>query len=106
MTKMQFLFTWTQDDLRLPGIHYVPAQKEMCLVFVHGMSGFFVENYFAHILGEQLQKAGIGFIYAHNRGYCHLNDIATKEANEDGGYKTRRIGAVYERFNNCVYDIY
>jgi len=103
--NIEVVYIWTEDNLRLQGIHYDSADKNLCVLFIHGMSGNFIENYFAHILGEKLQNENIGFIYSHNRGYYHINDIATKETNQNGGYKTIRIGANYERFNECFYDI-
>lgn len=99
------IYIWTADNLRLQGVHYEPSSKNLCVLFIHGMSGNIIENYFAHILGKTLAKNGIGFIYGHNRGYGHINDIATKEIKEDGGYKCIRIGGVYERFTECIYDI-
>src|SRR3989338_7124 len=98
-------YIWTADNLRLQGIHYEPTQKETGIVFIHGMSGNSIENQFAHIAGEVLSDTGTGFIYAHNRGYNHINDIPTRELAPDGGYKSVRIGAMYERFSECVYDI-
>lgn len=98
-------FVRTSDDLRLQGVEYYPAQKDVCVLMVHGMSGNFLENYFASILGDMLARNGIGFIYGHNRGYNHVNDIATSEIKPEGGYVTRRIGAKYERFTECLYDI-
>ena len=103
--QLEILHIWTSDNLRLQGVHYKAEIKDTCVLFIHGMSGNFIENYFAHILGKTLAENGIGFIYAHNRGYGHINDIVTKEIKEDSGYKTVRIGAMYERFSECIYDI-
>lgn len=69
------------------------------------MSGNILENHFTHVLGETLSKNRIAFIYCHNRGYNHINDIPTKKIKKDGGYETIRIGATYERFSECIYDI-
>lgn len=96
---------WTSDELRLMGVHYEPELKNTCVLFVHGMSGNFIENYFGQVLGETLSSDGIGFIYSHNRGYNHINDIATKEKQENGGFKTVRVGATYERFEDSIFDI-
>lgn len=101
--QINILHVWTEDNLRLQGIHYDSGSKDVCVLFIHGMSGNFIENYFAHVLGDTLSGQSIGFIYGHNRGYNHINDIVKKE--KDGGYKTVRIGATYERFSDCIYDI-
>lgn len=94
----------TSDDLRLQGIEYEPETKDGCVLFVHGMSGNFIENYVGQVLGEELSKNDIGFIYSHNRGYNHINDIATSQI-ENGSYKTKRIGAMYEIFTESLLDI-
>lgn len=100
---MDFLSTWTDDDLRLPGIHY-PGTKT-CVIFIHGMAGNIIENYFAQILGQSLAKEGYGFLFGHNRGYSLMNDIATPPRKQDGGYTFKRYGVAYERFEECIHDI-
>lgn len=110
---INLLYAWTKDNLRFPGVHYFPQseEKDICVVAIHGMSGNILENYFASVLGETLANNGVGFLYGHNRGYNHINDIATREVGESKrgeesvGYKTVRIGATYERFTDCVFDI-
>lgn len=96
---MNTLYIWTEDELRLPGIHYEPMKKETCVLMVHGMSGNILENYFADVLGKKLASENIGFLYGHNRGYNHINDILKKDG------KSVRVGVMYERFNDCVFDI-
>ena len=105
MKQMDLIFTTTSDDLKLPGMYYPSDKKDLCVLFIHGMSGFFLENYFGHILGRLLQENKLGYIYTHNRGYAHINDINTSQKKEDGGFKSKRGGAVYERFEGCVPDI-
>ena len=106
---IDILYIWTSDSLRLQGIHYGSEKKDSCVLLIHGMSGNFIENYFAHVLGQKLAKNYIGFIYSHNRGYNHINDIVTKKGNlklkRGIGYKTKRIGAIYERFLESEIDI-
>ena len=55
-------------------------------------------------MGEELSKNGFGFIYSHNRGYNHINDIVTSQI-ENGSYKSKRVGAAYEIFTECLIDI-
>lgn len=101
---MKIEYVWTSDNLRLMGSHY--AGKDTCVLEIHGMSGNFIENYYANILGQALSEAGYGFIYAHNRGYNHINDIATKPIkSEDNSFNYTRVGVVYELFTDCVKDI-
>ncbi len=101
---MKLEYVWTEDDLRLMGVHY--EGRDVCVVEVHGMSGNFIENYHANVLGEKLASKGYGFIYGHNRGYCHVNDIATKPAKpEDNGWNSTRIGEAYELFEDSPKDV-
>jgi pimeloyl-ACP methyl ester carboxylesterase len=100
-----FVYVWTEDDLRLSGNHYGVDDKHTGVLIIHGMSGNIIENYWGNILGEVLQEEGYGCIYSHNRGYNHINDITTKEVNQQNTHKSVRIGAVYEKFEDSVFDI-
>lgn len=101
---MNVEYVWTGDNLRLMGAHY--KGHETCVIEIHGMSGNFIENYYANILGQRLAEKGYGFIYGHNRGYCHVNDIATKPVKSNGnGWNYTRIGVTYELFEDSVQDI-
>ncbi len=102
---MDFLYVETADNLRLQGAYYEPGAKDLCVLFIHGMSGNVIENYFADVLGHKLAKNGVGFLYGHNRGYNHINDIATSKLKDKGGYETKRFGATYEIFTDCLLDI-
>jgi pimeloyl-ACP methyl ester carboxylesterase len=100
---MKTEYVWTEDNLRLMGVHY--PGDEVCVLEIHGMSGNFIENCYADVLGNTLYKKGTGFIYGHNRGYNHINDIATKPTRDDNGYNFTRIGAMYEQFEDSPKDI-
>ena len=102
--KINIHYIKTDDDLRLQGVEYEPEIREVCVLFIHGMSCNFIENYVGKVLGEELSKNGLGFIYSHNRGYNHINDIATSLI-ENGSYKTKRIGATYEIFTESLFDL-
>lgn len=97
-------YVHTNDSLKLQGVEYRPDQRDVCVLFVHGMSGNFIENDYANILGIKFAENGIGFLYGHNRGYGHVNDIRTSNKT-DNGYVTKRIGASYEIFDECILDI-
>ena len=105
MASTDIIFTWTGDGIRLQGVHYLPQQRDTCFLFVHGMSGNYIDNYFGHVLGEALVKENIGFIFTHNRGHSHINDLLTNRKKSDGSSVYERIGATYERFEACVDDI-
>ena len=90
---------YTDDGLKLPMVHFCPKNKSICVIFIHGMCGSIVDNYFATVWGKKLSQEGIGFIYEHNRGHDIENDIVMK----DGSFK--RIGCMYEIFEDSKYDI-
>ena len=90
---------YTEDGLKLPIIHFESGNKDVCVICVHGMSGNILENIFGQIWGSVLSDSNIDFIYGHNRGHSHLNDIECKS----GDFK--RIGVTYEIFDECLYDV-
>ncbi|MFA5828674.1 MAG: alpha/beta fold hydrolase [Candidatus Shapirobacteria bacterium] len=99
------VYVWTKDNLRLAGNHYESGNKRVGVLIVHGMSGNIIENYWGNVVGRALQKNGFGCVFSHNRGYNHINDIVVREMNEQNAFKSVRVGAVYERFEDSVYDI-
>ena len=100
MNKIEFINdAYTEDIMRLPMVHYGTIEKDVCVIFVHGMCQTIIDNYFAIVCGNLLSENKIGFIYAHNRGYSIENDILMK----DGTYT--RCGCMYEIFEDCVLDI-
>ncbi len=90
---------YTSDGLKLPMVHFESKEKDICVVFIHGMCGTIVDNYFATVWGKLLSSTNVGFIYEHNRGHSIENDIVMK----DGSFK--RCGCMYEIFEDCIYDI-
>lgn len=90
---------YTSDGLRLPMVHFESADKDICVIFIHGMCQTIIDNYFATVCGDILSKNNIGFLYEHNRGHSIENDILMK----NGSYK--RYGCMYEIFEDCIIDI-
>ena len=72
---MDLIYTTTEDKLILPGAYYSSSEKDLCVVFVHGMAGTILENQFANVLGKVLQQNDINFLYGHNRGSGHISDF-------------------------------
>lgn len=98
--KIEFINNaYTEDGLRLPLVHFNCEEKDVCVIFIHGMCQTIIDNYFATVWGNILAENGIGFLYAHSRGHSLENDILMK----DGAYK--RCGCMYEIFEDCIYDI-
>ena len=90
---------YTKDGLRLTMVHFNTSNKDLCVIFIHGMCQTIINNYFTIECGKLLSKNNIGFIYEHNRGYSIENDILMK----DGSYI--RCGCMYEIFEDCLKDI-
>lgn len=100
MNNVEFINdSYTEDGLRLPMIHFGVSEKNICVVFIHGMCQTIIDNYFATVCGNILSKNNIGFLYEHNRGHSIENDILMK----DGSYK--RCGCMYEIFEDSILDI-
>lgn len=98
--KIEFINdAYTSDDLRLPMVHFESELKDICVIFIHGMCGTIIDNYFATVIGNTLSKNNIGFIYEHNRGHSIENDLVRK----DGTFV--RQGCMYEIFEDSIYDI-
>ncbi len=96
---MEFIYDYTKDGLQLQAVHYPSTSKDTCIVLIHGQGGNIIENYFADVWGKIFNKNDIGFIYGHNRGYSHINDIRTKDND------SKRIGATFEIFEESFYDV-
>lgn len=100
MNNVEFINdAYTEDNMRLPMMHFSIKEKDICIIFVHGMCQTIIDNYFSIVCGNLLQENNIGFIYAHNRGYSIENDILMK----DRTYT--RCGCMYEIFEDCTFDI-
>ncbi len=96
---MEMLYDYTNDGLRLCALHWEISTKETCIVLIHGQGGNVLENYFADVWGRIFNENNIGFIYGHNRGYNHINDIITKDND------LKRCGATFEIFEESIYDV-
>lgn len=100
MNDIEFINNaYTEDGLKLPMVHFKSQQKDICVIFIHGMCQTIIDNYFATVWGNILSENNIGFLYEHNRGHSIENDIVMK----DGSFK--RCGCMYEIFEDSVYDI-
>ncbi len=90
---------YTIDGLKMPMVHFESYEKDICVIFIHGMCGTIIDNYFATVWGKLLSEKNIGFIYEHNRGHSIENDIVMKDGT------TERYGCMYEIFQDSIYDI-
>lgn len=100
MNNVEFINNaYTEDGLKLPMVHFNSKEKDICVIFIHGMCQTIIDNYFATVWGNILVENNIGFLYEHNRGHSIENDIVMK----DGSFK--RCGCMYEIFEDSIYDI-
>ncbi len=100
MNSIEFINdAYTEDNLKLPMVHFDSKEKDICVIFIHGMCQTIIDNYFATVWGNVLSENNIGFLYEHNRGHSIENDIVMK----DGSFK--RCGCMYEIFEDSIYDI-
>lgn len=81
----------------LCGCLYGEKYKDTCVIVTNGTCGNIFENKFLQIVGEELEKNKISFVYAHNSGAFHRIDTKTKSC--------KPIGCTYELFDNCVEDL-
>ncbi len=100
MNNIEFINNaYTEDGLRLPMIHFNSNEKNICVIFIHGMCQTIIDNYFSTVWGNILAENNIGFLYEHNRGHSIENDTLMK----DGSFA--RYGCMYEIFEDCIFDI-
>lgn len=105
LINTQILYAETADKLRLQGFHFDSEKRDICVLVVHGMSGSFLENFFAIELGRVLSSAGFGCVCGHNRGMGFISTIPMTTSNENGGRAYKTIGSTYERFEDSILDI-
>ena len=90
MNSIEFINdAYTEDNLKLPMVHFNSKEKDICVIFIHGMCQTIIDNYFATVCGNVLSENNIGFLYEHNRGHSIENDIVMK----DGSFK--RCGCMF-----------
>lgn len=98
--KTSFHRIKTDDNLELCGLLFEPDKKsKIAVVHIHGMAGNFFENRFLDYLAKTFTKNGIAFAPFNNRGYSFISDSRV------GKSDFKRIGSVYEKFEDCLLDI-
>lgn len=95
---VDIVYTTTSDWLEMMGVHFA-AINDVCVIEVHWQCGNIIENKFSVMLWYELQKAGVWYIYGHNRGYSHINDIYNSHTND-----YVRFWAQYEIFEDSRKD--
>jgi pimeloyl-ACP methyl ester carboxylesterase len=96
--------TFARDNLNLQAMLCVPAEPTRRLVLhIHGSYGNFYENLFLDDMTRAYTSTGTAFFSANTRGHDYYADFKMKRP--DGGYDSRRIGGILERFEDCLPDI-
>ncbi|HUW21815.1 MAG TPA: alpha/beta hydrolase [Candidatus Bathyarchaeia archaeon] len=99
MKRNKLLQISTPDGLYLHG-YYVPSEsKRVGILHIHGFEGNFYQDNFVHILANELEEKGVGFLTVNTRGNGRDTDFNTV----DGKYK--RVGARYELLEEAHLDI-
>lgn len=96
---MEIIYDYTEDGLRLPGVLYESNNKDVCVLFIHGMGGNVINSYFANVWANIFMKKDISFLFGHTRGSSHIHDLFTKNMTYE------RYGVIYEKFDESIYDI-
>lgn len=100
--KTTFLRQTTDDKLILQGLLYEPEKPtKNVILHIHGMSGNFYENRFLDPMASTFTENGWAFLTPNTRGHDFIADLPIA-GNEE---KFRRVGNIFETFEECVLDI-
>lgn len=88
----------TRDGVTLDGIYVPPKRKsKTALIWLHGLTSYFHSSQtLIKELSARCQKSGIGYFKFNTRGH----DLVTR-----GSGKHVLLGTLFEKFEDCVYDI-
>ncbi len=87
----------TKRGVVLYGCLYGENFNDTCVIITNGNGGNIFDNKFLQIVGEELEKNNISFVYAHNSGAFHRIDPPTA--------KGKPTGNTYELFDDCLEDL-
>ena len=93
---MEIIEVHTKRGDTLFGCLYSGGGKT-CIIITNGNTGNIFDNKFLRIVGEELVKNNISFLYAHNSGAFQIIDIPSEGSTG--------IGNTYELFDNCEDDL-
>lgn len=99
MSKIEFINDcYTSDGLKLFMAHFDAGERDICVVFNHGMTGSIAGSYFALVWAEKLNEKGVSLLAAENRGHNIMNDMHMADGT------SVRLGTAYEKIEDCVID--
>ena len=94
---MKIIEVETKRGTVLCGCLYGENFKDTCVIITNGNCGNIFENKFLQVVGEELERNKISFVYAHNSGAFHRLDTPTKDG--------KPIGNTYDLFDDCLEDL-
>lgn len=88
----------TRDGITLDGIYVAPKQKaKTALIWIHGLTSYFYSSQtLIRELSTLCSKNGIGYFKFNTRGH----DLIVR-----GQKKHLLLGTLFERFEDCIFDI-
>jgi alpha-beta hydrolase superfamily lysophospholipase len=97
----------TEDGLMHQGLVAHPVGKrKTAILWVHGLTGTFYGNSkLLKIFAQELTKEGIAFGTFNTRGHDMIAGFRKIDPHNPKGYTYRTIGAGYEVFEECVFDL-
>ena len=99
MSRIEFINDcYTSDGLKLFMAHFDSGERDICVVFNHGMTGSITGSYFATVWADKLNENGVGFLAVNNRGHDIMNDMEKPDGT------SVRLGTAYEKIEDCVID--
>ncbi|MFC1647015.1 alpha/beta hydrolase [Patescibacteria group bacterium] len=107
MQKYYLTEITTKDNLILDGIYFEPQKKsDTALLYIHGLtSSYYSDHEIFDVLTRDGEKLGLGFASFNNRGAGMITGFSKVDKNNTFGKSHLTIGAGYEAFEECVYDI-
>ncbi len=100
--KIKFLRQSTKDKLLLQALLYEPNKKtNKIILHIHGMAGNFYENCFLDSMARIFTQNHWAFMTVNTRGHDFIADFPVVGNQE----KYKRVGNVWEKFEECVLDI-
>jgi len=115
--KFELVEIVTKDKLVHQGIYYSPknpghkltstkAPAGRAILWVHGLTGrFYGDVTLMNLFAKYCSKQGVGFASFNTRGHDVIASISTIDPSDPSGQGHRMIGAGYESFKECVFDI-
>lgn len=98
----KFLRVATDDKLLLQGfLRASDTTSRKVILHIHGMAGNFYENRFLDTMASTFTSNGYDLCSPNTRGHDFIADFPIVGEEE----KYKRIGTIYETFEECVYDI-